>query len=307
MPRALPRAAGVALLALAIALPLAKNRDLVRRTEYAGMTELVADLDRLLPREALVFCEGRFLAYALEHFAVRQVVILDRLKPERAAGITGFIRRRLAAGMPVLLLTHAEVPWCEGLTFEPLFTRRFIAWRRNQELKAYPSSVRPIDLSFTGYRIGLLDDAAQSHEFPARVDVGENALGLGAGFSPMSVIAGGDKARWTGTAAEITVPWPTGDVPVEVVLRLASDEHRSAPAHTRFLLDGQAIAGETIVPDGMTEVRLQVSLPAMSKPRRALRIESTTWATGGDGDPQSRGVLLDWIEIRPLGPGAPQK
>jgi hypothetical protein len=162
------------------------------------------------------------------------------------------------------LLSHAEAPWSEKLVFEPLFSRRFASSRREQDLKRYPSSVRPIDLQFTGYRVGQLDAASAAGPFPARVDIGENALGLDTGFSAVTAIAGGGKTRWTG-----------------------------------------AIAGETIIPDGMTELRFQISMPEGARPRRTLRIESTTGDPYGPGGAQGRGVLLDWIEIRPLGPGAP--
>lgn len=301
---ALARGAGAVLLALALIVPLQKNQDLVRRTEYAGLEKLLADIDARLPRGGILLCEGRFPAYALEHFYDRRVVILDRLEPERAAGIVGFVRRRLAAGEQVSLLTHAETPWSNDLVFEPLFARRFVSSRREQDLKRYPSSVRTIDLEFTGYRVGLLDPAAGPGKFPALVEVGENALGLGPGFFAPSALPGGGMARWTGAAAEITVPWPAGVSPVEVVLRLAGGERRSTPARVRLLLDGAAIAGETLVPGGMAEVRLQVSPPASSRPRRTLRLESTTWGPGGADDPQGRGVLLDWVEIRPLEPDA---
>ncbi|MHB8837261.1 MAG: hypothetical protein ACYC9Y_16350 [Candidatus Methylomirabilia bacterium] len=301
------RAAGAAVLALALAVPLVKNRDLVRRTEYDGMEKLLADVDARLPHGGILLCEGRFLASALEHFGGRRVVILDRLEPERAAGIVEFVRRRLAAGEQVSLLTHAETPWSSDLVFEPLFTRRFVSSRREQDLKRYPSSVRTIDLEFTGYRVGLLDPAAGPGKFPARVEVGENALGLGPGFFAATALPGGGMARWTGTAAEITVPWPAGVSPVEVVLRLAGGERRGTPARVRLLLDGTAIAGETLVPEGMTEVRLQVSPAATSRPRRTLQLESTTGSPGGGNDREGRGVLLDWIEIRPLEPGAPQQ
>lgn len=300
------RVAGAVLLALALGVPLVKNRDLVRRTEYDGMQSLIADVGARLPGGGILLCEGRLLAYALEHFGGRRVVILDRLEPERAAEIVDFVRRSLAAGEQVSFLTHAEVPWCEGLVFEPLFSRRFVSSRREQDLGHYPSSVRAIDLDFTGYRVGLLAAGSNAETFPARVDVGENALGLGPGFSAATALPGGGTARWTGAAAEITVPWPAGDTPVEVVLRLASGERRGTPARAHFLLDGEVIGGETLVPEGMTEVRLQAPLPAKSKPRRTLLIESTTGDPGGAGR-RERSVLLDWIEIRPLGPGAPQK
>ena len=116
-------------------------------------------------------------------------------------------------------------------------------------------------MEFTGYRVGPLAADSTEGPFPVRVNVGENALGLGPGFFPAITIGGGGTARWTGAVAEITVPWPAVDSPVEVVLRLASGERC-----------------------------------ASSRPPGALSAAATT---GGDG-----GGLLDWIEIRPLEPGA---
>jgi len=52
------RAGGAVLLALALALPLVKNWDLVRRTEYDGAGKLIADVDARLPRGGILVCEG---------------------------------------------------------------------------------------------------------------------------------------------------------------------------------------------------------------------------------------------------------
>ena len=306
--RAIPRAAGAVLLALALAVPLDKNRDLLRRSEYAGMGALLADVDSRLPRGGILLCEGRFLAAALEHFAGRRVVILDRVEPERAAGILEFVRRRLAAGEQVSLLSHAEAPWSDMLLFEPIFSRRFVSSRREQELRNYPSSVREIALEFTGYRITPLGTAAPADTFPARVDLGENALGLGPGFSVAKPIGTEGVARWTGAVAELAVPWPAGHDPVEVAIRLASGERRSAPARVRVYLDGTALAEEIVVPAGMTELRFRAAAAAVPRARRVLRISSTTSnpdEVGIAGFPRGLGVLVDWVEIRPLHPGAP--
>ena len=307
-PRSLLRAAGAMLLALALTVPLLKNRDLVRRTEYDGLGKLIADLDGQLPRGGILLCEGRFLAYALEHFAGRRVVIMDRLEPERAAGIVEFVRRRLAAGEQVSLLSQDEAPWSDILSFEPLFSRRFVSSRREQELHRYPSVVRNIDLVFTGYRVAALGVGASGEKFPARVDLGENSLGLGPGFSVATAIGTGGVARWTTSAAEIAVPWPAGRDTVEVAIRVASGERRSVPARARFFLDGAALTEEILIPAGMTELRFRADPPAAPRARRVLRITSTTWNPGEAGIagfPGGLGVLVDWVEIRPRRPGAP--
>jgi len=58
----------------------------------------------------------------------------------------------------------------------------------------------------------------------------------------------------------------------------------------------------------MTELRFLADPPAAPRTRRTLRITSTTWnpdEAGIKGFPRGLGVLVDWVEIRPLHPGAP--
>jgi len=301
------RVAGGVLLALVLAFPLFANRDLLRLREYAGLGAFLSDLDASLPAGGVLLCEGRLPAYYLEHAASRRVVILDRDGPERAAAIESFAVRRLAAGEEVTLLTPAELPWSESLRFEPLFTRRLRTSLLSQELTRYPSPVKNLDLDYTAYRIGLDRNGAHGDRFPARVDLGQNALGLGTGF-PIAVQNGGDEgprvwARWTGAAAELSIPWPAGESAV-VVLRAASGQRRSPPAKVRLLLDGEVLGERLSVSADMTELIFPAAAPATAPgPRRRLRIESSTWNPreyGLRGFPDGLGLLVDWIEIRPV-------
>lgn len=305
------RAAGGALLAAALALPLLSNRELVRHREYAGLGTFLAGLAADLPAGGFLLCEGRLPANYLENAAGRRVVILDRDGPERAAAVEAFAARRLAAGEAVTLLTPAERPWSERLRFEPIFTRRLRTSRLSQELVRHPSQVREIDQTYTAYRVSLPGDVVDS--FPARVDLGENALGLGMGF-PLAVQVGGGAsprvwARWSGAVADMTVPWPAQGA-AEVVLRAASGQRRAAPARVRVLIDGDLLGEYPSVPAEMTELAFPatVATPAAGT-RRRLRIESSTWnprEQGLRGFPDGLGLLVDWVEIRPLAaaPGA---
>jgi len=252
-------------------------------------------------------CEGRLPAYYLEHATSRRVVILDRDGPERAAAIESFAVRSLASGESVTLLTPAELPWSERLRFEPLFTRRFRTSHLSQELTRYPSPAKNLDVEYTAHRIDLDRNGAPGDRFPARVDLGQNALGLGEGFL-LAVQSGGGKgtrgwARWTGAAAELSIPWPAGKSAV-VVLWAASGQRRAVPARVRVLVDGVVLGEHPAVPAEMTELIFPAAAPATTPgPRRRLRIESSTWnprEQGLRGFPDGLGLLVDWIEIRPV-------
>ena len=302
--RSAVRAAGGALLAAALVLQLLANRDLLRLREYAGLGDFLSGLEADLPAGGILLCEGRLPAYFLEHAASRRVLILDRDAPGRAAAVESFAARRLAAGERVTLLTPAERPWSEQLRFEPIFTRRLRTSRLSQELTRFPSPVQLLDLEYTAYRVELHGDGASGERFPARVDLGLNALGLGKGF-PLAVQYGGERAwaRWTGAAAELPVPWPVGGG-VEIVLRAASGQRRPTLARVRVLLDGELLGENVAVPAAMTELIFPaLPPPGAPRPRRLLRIESSTWnprAQGLPGYPDGLGILVDWVEIRPL-------
>jgi hypothetical protein len=302
------RAAGALLLAAALLLPLYQNRALVRLREYDGFGAFLAGIAADLPASGLLLCEGRLPALYLEHAAGRRVLALYKDPAERAAAVESYAERRLAAGEAVTLVTPAELPWTQRLRFEPLFARRLRTARLTQELTRYPSTVREIELAYTAYRVTLPGAGAPADRFPARVDLGENALGLGPGF-PLAVPAGGGGgqptwARWTGAAAELTIPWPAGEA-ATVVLRAASGERRALPARLRVLLDGVVLGAVDAVPAQMTELALPAAPPPAdaSRQRRRLRIESSTWnprEQGLRGYPDNLGILVDWIEVRPV-------
>jgi hypothetical protein len=205
------------------------------------------------------------------------------------------------------LLTPAERPWSETLRFEALFTRRLRTSRLRQELSPRGWPVQDLDLEYAAYRVRLPADGAINEGFPARVDLGENTLGLGPGF-PLAVQTGGGEgprvwARWTGAAAELPVPWPAAGA-VEVVVRAASTPRRPAPARMRLLLDGRPLGDPADVPVEMSELVFTAAPESIPpRPRRRLRIESSTWnprEQGLRGYPDGLGVLVDWVEIRPV-------
>jgi hypothetical protein len=301
------RAAGAALLALALALPLWQNRDLVRRTAWRGLLSFLEDVDRSLPRGGVALFQGRLLAYPLEHVFGRTAAVLDRTTPAQAAGVEGWLRRRAAAGEATWLVSHAERPWCADLLFEPLFARRLRSERLGQELYRYPDRVEPVDLEVTAYRVRSAASPDAGDAFPARVDLGENALCIGGGF-PAAVRlppAPGERAaaaRWTGARAELTVPWPSGPGTVDVVLRAASGRGRLEAARVRLTLDGAPLGGEVAVPERPAEITFRTASPGDGRTRRTLGIVSTTWNPGERGIagyPDGLGVLVDWVEIRP--------
>ena len=170
--------------------------------------------------------------------------------------------------------------------------------------------MQDVDLEYTAYRVGLLGDGDAGDRFPARVDLGQNALGLGQGF-PLAVQIGGPRrgawARWTGAAADLPIPWPAGGA-AEVVVRAASGQRRPTPARVRLLLDGELLGELAAVPAEMTELIFPAApRTGAPRPRRRLRIESSTWnprEQGLRGYPDGLGLLVDWIEIRPLPPAA---
>ena len=234
-------------------------------------------------------------------------MILDRDGPQRAAAVETLAARRLADGEIVTLLTPAERPWSDKLRFEPLFTRRLQTSRVSQELSRHPSPARDIDLEYTAYRVGLPGTADAAERFPARVDLGQNALGLGPGFA-LAVQFGGGRdprawARWTGSAAEMPLPWPARGAAV-VVVRAGSGPQRPLPARVRLLLDGELLGENAAVPGEMTELIFPVPSGRHAPgPHRRLRIESSTWnprEQGLRGYPDGLGLLVDWIEIRPF-------
>jgi hypothetical protein len=302
------RAGGGALLAAALVAPLWGNREFVRQRDWAGLAGFLEALDAGLPAGGLLLCQGRLPAYALEHFAGRTVLVLDRDGAARASAVEDVALRRLAAGEPVTLLTPAETPWSARLGFAPLFSRRLVTTRIDQELARRPVRGRRVELDYAALRVTQLGPGTAAERFPARVDVGENALGLGEGF-PVVVALGGDPAargRWTAAAAEMTVPWPPAGG-AAVVLRAASGRGRRAPARVRLLLDGVPLGAALEAPAEFGELHFGAGpeLPAPAPAgRRRLRIESSTWnprEAGLHGYPDGLGVLLDWVEIRPAG------
>ena len=303
------RAAGAALLAAAILVPLYKNRELVRLREYEGFGSFLAGLAAELPAKGLLLSEGRLPASYLEHAAGREVLTLYKDSPERAAAVESFAERRLAAGEAVTLITPAELPWTERLRFEPLFTRRLRTQRLSQELTRYPSPVRQVDQEYRAFRVTLAGAGPAADRFPAQVDLGENALGLGPGFALAVPIDSGGRgawARWTGATAELTIPWPE-TAGAAVVLRAASGAGRPALARVRILLDGEPLGVLDAVPPQMTEVILTAATSPPPRQRRRLRIESSTWnprEQGLSGYPDGLGLLVDWVEIRVLPPAA---
>jgi hypothetical protein len=78
------------------------------------------------------------------------------------------------------------------------------------------------------------------------------------------------------------------------------------PARVRLRLDGVLLGEHADVPAAMSELVFPAAPPSGApRARRLLRIESSTWnprEQGLRGYPDGLGLLVDWVEVRPLPP-----
>jgi hypothetical protein len=155
--------------------------------------------------------------------------------------------------------------------------------------------------------------------FPARIDIGDMDYPyLVAGFYTEERLPGeSNKWRWTGPAAILRVPWPSGagDTYAGAILKVRARQESPSeiglarpqqPLPLTVYLDDTRVGQITVRPSsewGDYELRTEGNIPRGEggRPEEALlRIESPTWSpqsSGTGSDARALGVQIDLVEV----------
>jgi hypothetical protein len=300
--------AGVVMVALVAQNYVHASSRIRTHVEYAGLIPILERLAGRFGDADLVLFEAReasdvhVLALPLAYIYARNVLVLDRSRPDKAA-VSEFFRWArdryknvyFIAGGGTDLLTP-------GVGAETVSIERFqIPEYQRTGYDTYPQSVPQKPFDFTIYRLV----EAPSTPPPQSLDIGGADDLSVLDFHPKERLGGGRVTfRWTQDSSYLVM----GIRPQnrEVVLRLSSGRPRGAAGpDVSVSIDGRLLGNAAVTSDFHDYVFPIPRDFAMELAKRdgapQIRIQSPTWSPSlamGGTDNRALGVMLDRAEIR---------
>nr|MBC7244967.1 glycosyltransferase family 39 protein [Chloroflexota bacterium] len=285
---------------------LRMDRPLLRRTEYSGVGEQIAQLAERFEKDALVLFDrgapSLYVPQALAYLYDVYSFILQEPTPDSGA-LDPWIEYWQQKGRSVyLVITGGALEWHPSQwTFQShgVFDLHFAHLQRSSDgvPATFEDSVFRLDI----YRIVPSSEKSLDQEttYLLNMEAGEYPY-LRGGFYGCETATDGMTYRWTNGLGRIQVPKRDG---AGALLRLRVAGGRPVEEVLISVVVNGTVVAEEWLPAGFVFQTLEMTVPSsalgVDSQGATVEIKSDTWmpsTAGYPGDTRQLGVLVDWIE-----------
>ncbi len=271
-----------------IIYPLYKNRILITHIDYKGFFKFIKEYQRQVPNNKIIFCDNRWLGYPLELFFKKKIIILPQFDISIAHNFIELLTR-ISKHNQVYYISFKERPFSERLVFKPIYKKRLVTSRLEQDKYRYPRVIKNIDMPFTLYKIVPIQSRRDTIEqFPIKVDIGENTIGLWGGFGQaVRFLEKGFCLRWTGRRMKLPLPSIEDKENLFLQLKMKSPRPSNIQrAEIKVELNAKPL-NEFILPRNNYWTTYKIALPGLHDHPKEIKFSFNTW------NPEHAGISYD--------------
>jgi uncharacterized membrane protein (UPF0136 family) len=287
----------VVLIPLIIIIPVYKCRNVISVKDHKGWMKFWNEFSEKMDNETLYISNNYRWARPLTDIYGKNVIAFAEGAGEN---VCGFAKNKIGEGKSVSYISDSPKPYSMIVDFEKTDN---IACEIEciEDSLTFPPRIEKRKFDFNIFKIR---DIGQLTEQEYLVEVGDENIGLLAGFDKARVFGGIDSpARWTFKKAELVVPWFGDNVGQVLTIKVCGMSKEAGISTVSLYIDSVPIAENINIGEEMKEYEVNIPpdiVDTGNNKRAILTIRSNTWSPadyGIKGYPDNLGILLDWVKI----------